>query len=194
MSRQLPARPSLEHLRKQAKDLLDVWQQGNPTARLADAQHALAVEYGFASWPRLKAHVERRQSEARAARPLAGRWVADAARSRPHPDNPWRTATIVFDVAGDTVRIADRVVDTSGREARHVSTIQADGIEHGSDTGHGYSLLARWRDDRTLETIGRKDGAVVGTATYAVSDDGSTLTITAERQRVVLYRSDDAVV
>ena len=58
MSRNLPARPNLEFLKKEAKSLLDVLLQRDPAAQLADAQHALARDYGFASWPKLKAHVE----------------------------------------------------------------------------------------------------------------------------------------
>jgi hypothetical protein len=46
MSRQLPPRPNLEYLRKEAKDLLEVLQRQDPSAQLADAQHALAREYG----------------------------------------------------------------------------------------------------------------------------------------------------
>jgi hypothetical protein len=55
---QLPQRPSLSHLRKQAKDLLRRLRQQTPEATLAEAQHVLAREYGFESWPKLKAHVE----------------------------------------------------------------------------------------------------------------------------------------
>lgn len=58
MSRELPRRPSLDHLKKQAKELLRDLQAQQPNASLTDAQHALAKEYGFASWPKLKAHVE----------------------------------------------------------------------------------------------------------------------------------------
>lgn len=54
MSRELPQNPSLEYLRKQAKELLRTTRQG----KLADAQHALAKEYGFAGWAKLKSHVE----------------------------------------------------------------------------------------------------------------------------------------
>ncbi len=56
MSRQLPEKPNLEHLKKQAKELLNRTRQG----KLADAQHALANEYGFPTWAKLKAHVEAR--------------------------------------------------------------------------------------------------------------------------------------
>ena len=53
MSRELPKRPRLEYLRKQAKELLRTMPQG----KLADAQHTLANEYGFATWAKLKSHV-----------------------------------------------------------------------------------------------------------------------------------------
>jgi len=58
MSLTLPPRPSLDHLKKQAKARLEAMQATSPDAQLADAQHALARDYGFASWPKLKAHVE----------------------------------------------------------------------------------------------------------------------------------------
>ena len=58
MSLTLPPRPSLDHLKKQAKDRLRDLQATSPGAQLADAQHALARDYGFASWPKLKAHVD----------------------------------------------------------------------------------------------------------------------------------------
>jgi ankyrin repeat protein len=49
----LPARPSLPHLRKQAKALRR--ERGIPLHR---AQHELARSYGFTGWPRLVRHVE----------------------------------------------------------------------------------------------------------------------------------------
>ena len=58
MSLSLPPRPNLDHLKKQAKDRLRALQATSPDAQLADAQHALARDYGFDSWPKLKAHVE----------------------------------------------------------------------------------------------------------------------------------------
>jgi len=66
MSRDLPPNPNLEHLKKQAKVLLEKLRQQNADATLVDAQHALAREYGFPSWPKLKEYVE-----AKGAEPLA---------------------------------------------------------------------------------------------------------------------------
>jgi len=59
MSRDLPSNPNLEHLKKQAKALLEKLRQRNADATLVDAQHALAREYGFPSWPKLKAHIDK---------------------------------------------------------------------------------------------------------------------------------------
>ena len=71
MSRELPEKPNLEHLKNQARDLLRSYQHGNAAAKerfdtvsttgepkLADALHVVAREYGFDSWPKLKDHVE----------------------------------------------------------------------------------------------------------------------------------------
>jgi ankyrin repeat protein len=68
----LPARPDLEQLRHQAKDLFREATRGEATALarihavserliLASAQLAIAREYGFESWPKLKREVERRE-------------------------------------------------------------------------------------------------------------------------------------
>jgi len=67
----LPARPSLEQLRKRAKELLRALRAEEPGAitrvrtqltparavTLADAQFVIAREHGFASWAKLKRHV-----------------------------------------------------------------------------------------------------------------------------------------
>ena len=86
MSKHLPARPNLEHLRTQAKTLLTKLREGDAKAaktfaehlpeaaklspeqiracgfRLADAQAAIARKTGFAAWPGLARHVDRLRS------------------------------------------------------------------------------------------------------------------------------------
>jgi ankyrin repeat protein len=52
--RPLPERPNLRHLKDQARDLL----HSGAAATLADAQFQIARLYGFASWPKLKAHID----------------------------------------------------------------------------------------------------------------------------------------
>ncbi|MFN2514214.1 MAG: ankyrin repeat domain-containing protein, partial [Pyrinomonadaceae bacterium] len=53
-SRPLPDRPNLRHLKDQAKDLLEA----GGAASITDAQFKIARLYGFASWPKLKAHID----------------------------------------------------------------------------------------------------------------------------------------
>ena len=54
-ARSLPARPNLNHLKRQAKELLRRQPQ---LGRLRDAQRAIAEEYGFTSWDALRTRVE----------------------------------------------------------------------------------------------------------------------------------------
>jgi Family of unknown function (DUF5990)/Domain of unknown function (DUF5655) len=93
---QLPARPDLDQLRRQARELHHDAREGDAralrrlrqaagTVTLSAAQLAIARDYGFASWPRLKAEVERRRAA------LAGFLTAEADdliagqyRDRPH--------------------------------------------------------------------------------------------------------------
>jgi Clp amino terminal domain, pathogenicity island component len=76
MSRELPERPNLDHLRRQARALLRERRKRDPQVQLATAQRLLAREYGFASWQELKSHVE-----AQAAKD-SGRPVVDYPFSR----------------------------------------------------------------------------------------------------------------
>ncbi len=71
-SRDLPARPHLDHLRHGAKALLKAYRLGEPDAlrraravlgeqplrRLSEAQRVIAREFGFPTWTRLRAHVQ----------------------------------------------------------------------------------------------------------------------------------------
>jgi hypothetical protein len=52
--RPLPDRPNLRHLKDQARDLLEA----GAAASITDAQFKIARLYGFASWPKLKAHID----------------------------------------------------------------------------------------------------------------------------------------
>ncbi len=58
----LPDRPSLEYLKKLAKERLRELRRTNPDARLTAAQLAIARDYGFPNWRALKAEVERRRA------------------------------------------------------------------------------------------------------------------------------------
>ena len=191
MSRNLPPHPNLEHLRKQAKDLLHELQQQNSAAKLTDAQYALAREYGFASWPKLKAYVESLSTTTNLAKtnPFVGKWTANLLKSKRHPGNQFQSATLEFTVNGDIVTIIDSVIDESGHEITGKNTILVDGNEHPSERGNGYVLSAKWNGPRVIETVAKKDGQVSGWGKYEVSVDDKTLTISGDEQMIVLDRN-----
>ena len=81
---ELPGRPNIDQLRRQARELLRAAAGGEPSAlarirafservSLSAAQLAVAREYGFASWPALHAEVERRLAELPSTGEGAGR-------------------------------------------------------------------------------------------------------------------------
>ena len=81
---ELPGRPNIDQLRRQARELLRAAADGEPAAlarvrafservSLSAAQLAVAREYGFASWPALHAEVERRLAELPPGEGEAGR-------------------------------------------------------------------------------------------------------------------------
>lgn len=72
----LPENPSLDHLRKQAKDLLAGLRDSNPRASLAEAQSSLAEQYGFSSWTDLKAEVDRQRGRAEVGDPALAQEIA----------------------------------------------------------------------------------------------------------------------
>lgn len=183
MFSQLPARPNLEQLRKQAKNLLRRMREEDPAAKLADAQHAVARDYGFASWPALKTHVEAIAAAfvPAATPPFSGRWVATVSKSGRHPAHPFQCAVVEFDVAGDMVTIADRTTDAAGHGEHRSNHVTADGREH--PAGSGYTMVCTWRHPLALEAIARSRGQVVGRVVYEVSADGRTLTISSQNAR-----------
>ena len=81
---ELPGRPDIDQLRRQARELLRAAADGEPAAlarvrafseriSLSASQLAVAREYGFASWPALHAEVERRLAELPPGEGEAGR-------------------------------------------------------------------------------------------------------------------------
>ena len=59
--RVLADNPSIEYLRREAKDLLEGLRETDASKTLADAQRAVAEQYGFRTWSDLKAEVDRRR-------------------------------------------------------------------------------------------------------------------------------------
>ena len=122
MDTQLPSRPNLDHLRRQAKSLLASLAAGDPDAprafqehlpaakgmsdaqvraagfRLADAQSAVARRTGFASWPQLARHIEQ-------LRALEGSWSFDSLEVEGTPVPPAGMVSSRLLIDGDRFRM-----------------------------------------------------------------------------------------
>jgi ankyrin repeat protein len=179
----LPARPSLDHLRREARDLLRAAQSGDTAAAnriravsvtqtLASAQLALAREYGFASWARLKTAVEARTTDlARQAdvfceasiRDWTGRAVRMLAATPELAGYNFATAVVLGDA--DQVRaeiardpaLATRVDARTGWTALHAACASR---WHQLDPARADGLLAvaRLLLDAGADPVGRSGG------------------------------------
>jgi len=128
--KELPTRPHLGHLKKQAKDLLSACRRFDAPAlarmraalpaaanlddaaiaamdlRLHDAQSCVARDYGFRSWSLLKDYVDAKTASADSAQALRRRWMAWTFGAGYHPAKPSLAARILDEhpqlIAGDT--------------------------------------------------------------------------------------------
>src|SRR5207247_6428517 len=115
-ARDLPALPSLDSLRKQAKKLARdaAAGSGEAIARVhaqlprralplsnRDAQLVIAREYGFAGWPDLTAEVQKRLGRALD-------WAASQARVAIHHEDPERLRALMAEYAARVSRLGER--------------------------------------------------------------------------------------
>jgi hypothetical protein len=164
-SARLPERPSVEQLRKQAKDLLHAWREGDASAVerlrahkpqathpvLADAQFVLAREHDFESWPKLVQHVQalgRPAHDPRAMRhglsttPPFFRidWTNDTIEpQQPMSGNDWHRLIDVLEETGLTGLNANGQMDDEAlaRVSRlaHVTRLNLGGCKRLTDSG-----------------------------------------------------------
>ena len=113
----LPDNAHLDHLRRQAKDLLAGLRDTDPAATLADAQASIAEQYGFRTWTDLKDEVDRRRGSDTAdpalAKDIAARFglgtVTGAMTSVTRPDEAGRRWTLETDRGRWSPRTVDDV-------------------------------------------------------------------------------------
>ena len=164
---QLPARPDLDQLRRQARELyraalsgdagaLRRLRQVSGTVALPAAQLAIARAYGFASWPQLKAEVEHRRElktevehrRARAANPAGEAAGAGADQAVPGsaavpPPKSWKqmrdwAAHLLRSRTGQDVGAWNRRVAEAGLPDEQALRAWLDGQ---GVTGYGQALL-----------------------------------------------------
>jgi hypothetical protein len=111
--------------------------------------------------------------------PLVGTWIANIEKSRRHANHQFRNATLTISVDGQVVSLRHGGVNMAGKEESGTTELRANGEEYPvSPQAPGVVVVTWWVNARTVETEARKDGQVVGRGTYAVSEDGKSLSAT----------------
>jgi hypothetical protein len=108
---------------------------------------------------------------------LTGTWTANLANSRRDPNHRFHGATLRLEVDGDRVTLGYGGVNAAGRAEEGAQVILADGKAYPEAAAPGV-VSTGTIDARALQIVAMKNGAVIGSGRYEVSEDGGTLTAT----------------
>jgi hypothetical protein len=191
---ELPDRPDLDQLRRQARELLRAAADGEARAvtrlravservTLSAAQLAVAREHGYPSWPALKAEVERRRRLSRSAASLSFR--GDVRGSLDAPGQWWSFggATAIETVAG--VLFPEALVVGPGRAALHASWTPSGNGQPTADRPRrepaSGALFGRWARRRRADAAAAMTTLARGLDDVTVADNrGTRYTLRAE--------------
>jgi hypothetical protein len=112
------------------------------------------------------------------ASPNMGTWKLNEAKSKFPPKAPKNT-TVVYEAAGDNVKVTVDGVDGEGKPTHNEWTGKFDGKDYpltGDRTSNTRSYTKI--DDRTTELTNKKDGKVTTTGRIVISADGKSRTVT----------------
>jgi len=114
-----------------------------------------------------------------AADVFTGTWKLNEAKSKFSPGSP-KNNTVVYEAAGDNVKITIDGTDRNGKPAHNEWTGKFDGKDY-SVTGDPNSDMRSYTivNDHTLTVLNKKNGKATIKARIVVSADGKSRTVTA---------------
>ena len=182
---ELPDRPDLDQLRRQARELLRAATRDEPSAvarllavservTLSAAQLAVAREYGYRSWPALKAEVERRRLTQPARKSPSPGGDEQGPAGVPGQRSSFGGATAIKTSEG--VLLPETVVVGAGHATLYASLTPGNGLPPRGQAALGpppRRPLARWAWRRRLPRARRRDAdaAVTTMRTLARPDE-----------------------
>jgi ketosteroid isomerase-like protein len=194
MSQRLPVRPNLDQLKRHAKTVLRLARADRRNWRLADAQRAIALGFGFSSWSDLKRQVlaapsasasngpssmtEPPRASSREETALAGIWICEG---------EIRT-TLGIELTEGAIVLTQLTEDGTGRPIANTLVLNDNGEERPLPHRDDLTIRAHWRDARSLCTTVRRGGHTVAEGTYTVASDGRTLSTETGSLRHVFTR------
>jgi len=108
-----------------------------------------------------------------------GTWKLNESKSKFSPGSG-KNSTVVYEAAGDNVKVTVDGVDGSGKPAHNEWTGKFDGKEY-QVTGDANQDMRSYKkiDDHTLSLTGKKGGKTTLTARITLAADGKTRTVTS---------------
>ena len=109
--------------------------------------------------------------------PLNGTWLANIAKSTRHANHQFASASMFFTITGDEVRLSYEGINASGKSEKSEQVLLADGQPHAHPLAPEIVMTSSVLP-RGVEMSAAKDGSQMGKSSYAVSEDGQTMTAT----------------
>jgi hypothetical protein len=112
--------------------------------------------------------------------PNMGTWKLNESKSK-FPAGATKNTTVVYEAAGDNVKVTVDGVDAKGAPAHNEWTGKFDGKDYPTTGDPTYDMRSyKQVNDHTLAMTMKKDGKAVGTGRITVSADGKTRTVKTE--------------
>jgi len=112
--------------------------------------------------------------------PFLGTWVLNVAKSKYTPGPPPKEQTVIYEAAGQGIKIAAKGTDAAGKPTTTTYTANYDGKDYLVGGNPDYDMTSLKRvNSNTVQFTRKKSGKVVQTGTNVVSADGKTRTVTA---------------
>ena len=111
--------------------------------------------------------------------PFLGTWVLNVAKSNYSPGPPPKEQTVLYEAAGEAVKVTSRTTDATGKMITTVYTAGFDGNDSPVTGNPDFDAISQKRvNPNTVEFTRKRAKKVVMTGTNVVSADGRTRTIT----------------
>ena len=111
--------------------------------------------------------------------PFLGTWVLNVAKSSYSPGPPPKAQTVVYEAAGDAVKVTAKTTDATGNVVTAVYTARNDGNDYPVTGVPDWDAISMKRvNANTVEFTRKRAKKVVQTGTNVLSADGRTRTIT----------------
>ena len=108
-----------------------------------------------------------------------GTWKLNLAKSKYIPGQAPKSSTLVYEAAGEGIKVTVDQVLTDGSPIQYAYTANYDGKDVPIVGNPNADMAARTRvDATTTKLVNKKGGQVLSTVTIVTSADGKTLTIT----------------